>query len=120
MDINILPISKHFDLKDLCFFHKIVNDLIPIKLPDYVTKYRGNSRLRNKNLEVDADCYICNLGEGGKFNSTSPIFKSFYYRTTFLWNKLPPDIRIISSIHIFKSRVKQFLWENAQGNIETF
>ena len=34
--------------------------------------------------------------------------------------KLPPDIRIISSIHIFKSRVKQFLWENTQGNIEAF
>ena len=83
MDINILPISKHFDLNDLCFFHKIVNDLIPIKLPDYVTKYRGNSRLRNKHL--DTDCYVCNLGEGGKFNSNCPAFKSFYYRTTFLW-----------------------------------
>ena len=45
MDIHILPISKHFDLRDLCLFHKIVNDLIPIKIPSYVTKYRGNSRL---------------------------------------------------------------------------
>ena len=40
MDVNILPISKHFDLRDLCPFHKIVNDLIPIKIPSYVTKYR--------------------------------------------------------------------------------
>ena len=33
MGINILPISKHFDLRDLCLFHKIANDLIPIKIP---------------------------------------------------------------------------------------
>ena len=82
----------------------------------HVTKYRGNSRLRNKHL--DAECYICNLGEDGRLNSTSPIFKSFYYRTTFLWNKLPLDIRIVSSINVFKSRVTQFLWENAQRDIE--
>ena len=116
MDINILPISKHFDLRDLCLFHKIVNDLIPIKIPSYVTKYRGNSRLRNKHL--DAECYICNLGEDGRLNSTCTIFKSFYYITTFLWNKLPLDIRTVSSINVFKSRVTQFLWENAQRDIE--
>ena len=116
MDINILPISKHFDLRDLCLFHKIVNDLILIKIPSYVSKCRGNSRLRNKHL--DAECYICNLGEDGRLNSTSLIFKSFYYRTTFLWNKLPLDIRTVSSINVFKSRVTQFLWENAQRDIE--
>ena len=118
MDVNILPISKHFDLGDLCFFHKIVHDYVPIKLPNYVIKYRGNSRLRNKHL--DADCYVCDLEETGISKSNSPIFRNFFYRITFLWNSLPRDVRTISSTHSFKSQVKQFLWKNAQINTETY
>ena len=34
MDVNILPISKHFDLTDFCFFHKIVNCYVPTALPN--------------------------------------------------------------------------------------
>ena len=118
MDVNILPISKHFDLGDLCFFHKIVHDYVPIKLPNYVIKYRGNSRLRNKHL--DANCYVCDLEETGISKSNSPIFRNFFYRITFLWNCLPRDIRTISSTYSFKSQVKQFLWKNAQTNTETY
>ena len=54
-EVNILPISKHFDLTDLCYFqfHKIVNCLVPTKLSDYVTRNRGNSRLRSNYLDRD-------------------------------------------------------------------
>ena len=103
---------------DLCFFHKIVHDYVPIKLPNYVIKYRGNSRLRNKHL--DSDCYVCDLKETGISKSNSPIFRNFFYRITFLWNSLPRDVRTISSTHSFKSQVKQFLWKNAQTNTETY
>ena len=72
MEVNILPISKHFDLRDLKRF--------------------------------DRDSYICNLEEIGKCNSTSPIFKSFFYRTTLLWNQLPQNIRTMPSvINVFKT-----------------
>ena len=51
MEVNILPVSKHFDLTDLCYVHKIVNCLLPTKLPDYVIRNRGNSRLRSYHLD---------------------------------------------------------------------
>ena len=117
-EVNILPISKHFDLTNLCYFHKILNCLVPTKLPDYVTRNRGNSRLRSNYL--DRDSYICNLDNIGKCNSTSPIFKSYFYRTTLLWNKLPQDIRTTPSATTFKTRATQFLWTNAQKNIEIY
>ena len=118
MEVNILPISKHFDLTDLCYFHKIVNCLVPTTLLDYVTRNRGNSRLRSNHL--DRGSYICNLDNIGKCNSTSPIFKSYFYRTTLLWNKLPQDIRTTPSVTTFKTRATQFLWTNARKNIEFY
>ena len=117
-NLNILPISKHFELTDLCFFHKVLNGYVSTKLPNYVVKYRGNSRLRNKHL--DTDCYVSELEQNSKCKLSSPIFKNFFYRTTFLWNKLPRDIRDISNTISFTARVKQFLWEteNARCNME--
>ena len=94
-NLNILPISKHFELTDLCFFHKVLNGYVSTKLPNYVVKYRGNSRLRNKHL--DTDCYVSELEQNSKCKLSIPIFKNFFYRTTFLWNKLPRDIRDISN-----------------------
>ena len=44
-DINILPINKKFGLNDILLFHKIVNGFVTIKLPDYVSKFTGVSRL---------------------------------------------------------------------------
>ena len=74
MEVNILPISKHFDLTDLCYFHKIVNCLVPTTLPDYVTRNRENSRLRSNHL--DRDSYICILDNISKCNFISPTFKN--------------------------------------------
>ena len=74
MEVNILPISKHFDLADLCCFHKIVNSLVPTTLSDYVTGNRENSRLRSNHL--DRDSYICILHNISKCNFISPTFKN--------------------------------------------
>ena len=35
--VNILPISKKFDLNDLIFFYKIINGYIQIELPFMLT-----------------------------------------------------------------------------------
>ena len=85
MEVNILPISKHFDLRDLCFFHKIVNCHVPTTLPNYIIQNRGSSNSRLRSNHLDRDSYICNLEQIGKCNSTSPIFKNLFYRTTLLW-----------------------------------
>ena len=56
---NLLPINKKFDLNDLIFFYKIIDRYIKVKLPNYVCKFNGASRLRNNHL--DSECYVCHL-----------------------------------------------------------
>ena len=108
--VNILPISKKFDLNDLMFFYKIINGYIQIKMPNYVNKFNGISRLRNNHL--DNECYLCNLNNHDN-NLHSPLFKNFYYRVTYIWNKLPYQTKISPNIATFKSKVIEFLWSEA-------
>ena len=86
-----------------------------------VNQWRSTQDVLNHVLHhLDRDSYICNLEQIGKCNSTSAIFKSFFYRTTLLWNQLPQDIRTIPSINVFKTQATQFLWLNAQKNIKYY
>ena len=41
--IDILPLQQHFDINDLLFFHKIVYNIIPVSLPNYISPYDGVS-----------------------------------------------------------------------------
>ena len=36
MEPNLLPMNMRFDLSDLVLFHKIVHQLIPMKIPEYI------------------------------------------------------------------------------------
>ena len=49
-EISLLPLSKHFEVNDLIFFHKILTKQIDIPLPSYIQYYNGQSRLRNARL----------------------------------------------------------------------
>ena len=35
--VNILPMALKFDLNDLVLFHKIIHDLVPVNLPEYLS-----------------------------------------------------------------------------------
>ena len=109
-DINMLPISKKFNLNDLMFFYKIINGHVQIELPNYVNKFNGISRLRNNHL--DSECYLCHLNNHDR-NLHSPLFKNFYYRVTYIWNKLPYQTKISPNIATLKSKVIEFLWSEA-------
>ena len=105
-DIDILPLSLKFDLNDLLFFHKVLNDLTAISLPSYLSFYRGGSRLRN--------CHLDNLSIVSSLTPTrsnNPLAKSFFYRTHLLWNRLPLQLRQIQSSSLFKSELVQYLWK---------
>ena len=41
-ELNILPMIMRFDLCDIVLFHKIVHELIPVKLPEYISRYNGS------------------------------------------------------------------------------
>ena len=108
-EVNILPVSKTFDLNDLMFFHKIVNGQIPTKLPSYITKYNGISRLRNNHL--DHECYVCNLEYSNNAKTKSPLLAGYFYRVIHTWNKLPLVTRQTPCENEFKNLVKKFFWD---------
>ena len=105
--VNLLPLAKRFDLNDLILFHKILYNLIPIKLPDYLSFFDGNSRLRSCHL--DNFSVISSLQ--ARSLNTNCLKKSFFYRTHTEWNALPLDIRKIENPSSFKGEVIKYLWK---------
>ena len=112
--VDILPICKKFDLNDLIFFHKIINGYVLTKLPDYISKFTGISRLRENHL--DSECYIYSLNHPN-LSSQSPIFKNFFYRVIHIWNRLSYDCRVTPNTNIFKSHAVDFLWSEALNEL---
>ena len=110
--LNILPMSMRFELSDLVLFHKIVHELIPMKLPEYILRYNGSSRLRNSNL--DSMSFIFNNAYHTS-NSRSKLYKSFYYRTMHIWNTL--EFKYTADIVEFKRATKRHLWDRILDRI---
>ena len=111
--IDLLPLSLRFDLNDLLFFHKVINDLVPLTLPEYLTFYEGGSRLRRCHLDrLSIVSSLIPRSSQASDRSNSPLSKSFFYRTHLLWNKLPFNIREIVSPSLFKSETIKYLWSS--------
>ena len=51
-EVNILPLSKHFEVNDFIFFHKILNKHIDIPLPPYIQYYSGHWAITTTQLKV--------------------------------------------------------------------
>ena len=117
-DVNILPLTKKFDLNDMLFFHKVVNNLVPVPLPEYLTFYEGRSRLRQCHLDNwSLVSSIFPRSSQATINSNSPLSKSFFYRSHLLWNGLPLHLRQINCHSTFKSGLSKYLWESL-SNVE--
>ena len=106
--VNLLSLAKRFDLNDLILFHKIIYNLIPLNLPNYLSFFNGNSRLRSCHL--DTLSIVSSLQ--AKSLNTNCLKKSFFYRTHTEWNALPLDIRKVESPSAFKAEVNKYFWEH--------
>jgi hypothetical protein len=116
-DIDILPLSKKFDLNDLIFFHKVVYELVPVYLPSYLSFYGGGSRLRRCHLDrLSIVCSLLLRSTQSSVRSNNHLTKSLFNRTHLLWNILPFDLRIIISPTLFKSLLTKHLWNSLMEN----
>ena len=106
--VNLLPMRSIFILNELVLFHKILYELIPVKLPNYLSLFSGLSRLRSTHL--DNLSIVCTL-DPNRF-TVSRLEKSFFFRTHTIWNDLPKSLREISSSTLFKTTLKKHLWSN--------
>ena len=105
-ELNILPMNMRFDLSDLVLFHKIVHQLIPMKIPEYISRYTGSSRLRNSHL--DSMSFIFNNAYPTR-DSRSKLYKSLQ-NYSYL-DALDFNTRNTADIVDFKRVTKRHLWD---------
>ena len=105
--VNILPLSHRFILNDILLFHKVVNKIVPIDIPNYLTLFTGQSRLRSSHR--DELSFVCSLLPNS--SNTNLLEKSFFYRTHMVWNSMPLEIRKLESTSEFKAKIETHLWD---------
>ena len=102
---------KHFQfaLNDLILFYKIINDLVPINLPEHFTIIKPEDvRLTRKTATILDDKDMTSIKCSIK-PSCESFRNCFFYRTMKLWNSVPYNIRQQSAITKFKLEVSEFL-----------
>ena len=109
-ELKILPIKLKFILNDLVMFYKILNELVPISLPSYITAcVPDDVRYTRRNAAIydqsDSSTFKCSI------TPNCDAFRySFFYRTVRRWNSLPVGIREATSLTAMKSSLTTFLW----------
>ena len=111
-ELNILPMESKFALNDLVLFYKIINNLVPIKLPEHFTFIKPDEVRYTRKTSViieDKDfTYIkCSIKP-----YCDSFRNSYFYRTMKLWNGLPYYTRQLLGLSKFKSQVTKFLWSS--------
>ena len=110
---DLLPIADRFKLNDLLLLHRVIYNLLPLTLPDYLSFFDGNSRLRSCHL--DKLSLVNNLPLS--CNNDTYLNKSFFFRTHKIWNTLPLEIRQIGVANVFKEFLTAFLWKLNIGEL---
>jgi len=111
-ELKILPIRSKFIHNSITLFYKIVNDLVSISLPEYITVVEaGTMRYTRSTASVieglDTSTYTCSI-----VPNCDSFRNSFFYRTMLLWNALPAYVRQTEKISIFKTKLTEFLWSS--------
>jgi hypothetical protein len=96
-----LPIPKLFELKLLIFVHKCVyhKDVLPVIFQTY---YSDNTSIHSHNTRRNTDLVI--------FRSRSTFGqKCTKYIGCKLWNSLPPSLKSIESVNVFKQKCRNYI-----------
>jgi len=110
-DLNILPIKLKFIYNDLVLFYKIVNQLVPVNLPGYMTvSVPEDSRYTRRNAQIH-DMIDVSSYKSGITPCSDALKHSFFHRTMLRWNHLPVSIRQVECLPRFKSNLTALLWD---------
>ena len=112
--VNILPLLYRFTFNDMNLFHKVVYKIIPVTMPDYLTPYSGDSRLRSTHL--DNLSFVSNIAL--TTTSISNLKRSFFFRSHTLWNFLPFDLRNSMRPSQFQIKLVTHYWKMAATDSE--
>jgi hypothetical protein len=100
-ELHWLPVHKRIVFKTLLLTYRCVNGMAPQYLSDLITPYASSRHLRSsdKQLLHVPTCRLKSYGE-----------KCFSVAAPKAWNNLPLHIRMSSSLNIFKTKLKTYLF----------
>ena len=109
--LHWLPICYRIVFKILLITYKALNNLTPSYIRDLLTPYVPSRQLRlsSKDLLVIP-----------RFNLKTNGARSFSVAAPALWNTLPSDIMNSSSVSVFKTKLKTFLFKKASLRLNYF
>ena len=103
--LNWLPIKYRITFKVLLIVYKCVNDLAPKYLSDLFIPYKKDRTVRS-NFKYLLDC-----PENRDAKSKAYGHRAFGFAGADLWNALPLDIKLSSSVSVFKTKLKTHLFK---------
>ena len=115
MLLNLLPLNYWLEYLDLVFFFKCKNGLLAIDLCKYVTFATGSTRRGSSGLNLKYNC----------IPRTSSFRDTYFIRIVNTWNASPNNIKGITILSTFKSKLKAFFLERLrlvfdQDNIRSY
>ena len=100
-ELHWLPIKYRIDYKVLLMTYKAVNGLAPPYINELLSSYTPSRSLRSGSE---------NLLKPRKFHCKSFGGRCFEVVAPGLWNNLPSDMRHVTSLNIFKKKLKTYLF----------
>ena len=119
--VKLFTMADRFEINDILFLHKVINDYVPVDLPSYLSFSEGQSRLRSSHLDrlslVSSRAPNVRVTSGNTTSdsdraSTNPFENSYFYRVHCKWNNLPLALREIESHSDFKIALMKYFWKN--------
>ena len=101
-ELHWLPVRYHIQFKVLVLCFKALHGLAPSYISDMLSRHEPLRSLRSSDA---------NLLSVPRIRLKSYGERTFRYTAPSLWNNLPADIRYLSSLEIFKTRIKTVLFK---------
>jgi len=101
-DLHWLPVSHRITFKVLLLVFKCQNNITPRYLQDLIRPYQPTRTLRSTGQSL---LHVPHIKE------SSYRDRAFGVAGPRLWNELPIELRTVSSLHTFKSKLKTYLFK---------
>ena len=102
-DLHWLPVAERVQYKVALITHKVLAPRQPRYLGDIVTPYKPGRELRSSSQ----------LKLVGRSTNKVVGSRAFSYSSTTVWNSLPQQLRAVTNLATFKSRLKTHLFKVA-------
>ena len=104
-EFSVLKLKDLQNYNICCIVQKFIHK--PTLLPEAINDlFRKNEQIHDYNTRHKKDLHP------PKINTKSYGEKTFSFQGTALWNKLPENIKEITSVNTFKSKLKKYILNN--------